>query len=180
MIESSIIYNGEIDNGDPYYELMRTLIENKEKADVINLYLNSTGGDFSLGMALIDAMNLCKKNGVTIKTIAIGKVQSIAFLIFANGKKRYSFEHADFMLHSPSLQFSNDLLNTSQLIRVSKYMQINCEAVEKCLRETVNKTNWKAFQKEYIDVSGDHYMSASTLKFYGVVDKIIEKWDDIK
>jgi ATP-dependent protease ClpP protease subunit len=59
-------------------------------------------------------------------------------------------------------------------------MQINCEAVEKCLREAVNKSNWKAFQKEYIDASGDHYMSASTLKFYGVVDKIIEKWDDIK
>jgi ATP-dependent Clp protease protease subunit len=71
---------------------------NAKEEKVLNLYINSTGGDLYQAFALIDVM---KASQHTIQTIGIGAVMSAAFLIFTSGTEghRYACKNTSFMCH---------------------------------------------------------------------------------
>jgi ATP-dependent Clp protease protease subunit len=68
------------------------------RAKVLTLYINSTGGDLYQAFALIDIMN---RSNHTVRTIGIGSIMSAAFLIFASGTKgeRYIATNTGIMCH---------------------------------------------------------------------------------
>ena len=59
-------------------------LDSKEPEKLLQLYINSPGGDLYQALGLIDMMNLSKNK---IRTIGMGAVMSAAFLIFASGEK---------------------------------------------------------------------------------------------
>lgn len=68
--------------------------------DPIDIYINSFGGSVYDGFALYDTIINCDKT--TIRTHALGKIMSMALIIFLAGDERDATENATFMAHAIS------------------------------------------------------------------------------
>lgn len=66
----------------------------------IRLYVNSDGGSFEDGFALVDTILDCP---VPVETICIGRACSIALPVFLSGSTRYVAQHAYTMFHGVSV-----------------------------------------------------------------------------
>ena len=64
------------------------------KRDPIKLYINSTGGDFSSMLTIMDIIRLSKTPVYTINT---GTVHKEAFFIFISGHQRYAYPKSSFL-----------------------------------------------------------------------------------
>jgi ATP-dependent Clp protease protease subunit len=80
---------------------MLTLLERKDKAAPITVFVNSPGGSADSGFAIYD---LFRFSPCPIITVANGVVASSAVLIFLGGEqgKRVTMQNARFLLHQPS------------------------------------------------------------------------------
>jgi len=80
---------------------MLTLLERKDKAAPITVFVNSPGGSADSGFAIYD---LFRFSPCPIVTVANGVVASSAVLIFLGGEqgKRVTMQNARFLLHQPS------------------------------------------------------------------------------
>lgn len=99
-----IYIDGYIGQGDFFTEgvslkSIREQVEGQD-IDVLNVYINSGGGEVTEGFAIYDYLNTLP---FTINTIAQGIVGSIATVIFQAGKKgkRKMNLHSDFFIHNP-------------------------------------------------------------------------------
>lgn len=77
---------------------------------VVNLFIDSVGGDLDAAMKLIDAMSL---STTKIRTIGWGKVASAALMIHMNGDERVYSERCSILSHNASFNA------TSYSIRVN-------------------------------------------------------------
>ena len=68
----------------------------------IDILLNTPGGSVWDGLILVSLIEQMKDMGYTINTTAIGTAASMGFIIFITGSNRYSYRHAQFMLHDIS------------------------------------------------------------------------------
>ncbi len=169
LLENSVYYlSGEITTESIQNAIKWILYENLDgKGRVLNLYINSTGGDLYEAFALIDVM---RNSPHIIRTVGIGAVMSAAFLIFACGDKgqRYSANNTSFMCH----QFSSGV--------EAKYHDIKAEMKE---NEALN-TRMVTILKEVTGLSpsvikrkllpaSDVYLSATEMVDLGIADHII-------
>lgn len=85
--------------------------ENKSD-EIINIYINSPGGDIDYGLGIYDLMLFNKKP--EIWTYGFGNVSSIASIIFMAGKKRIISPNCYMMLHqlNASVEGSNNLIQS--------------------------------------------------------------------
>ena len=76
-------------------------LESKDPNKDIQLYINSPGGEVTVGLAIFDTMNYIKSD---ISTICIGMAASMGAVLLAAGTKgkRYALPNADVMIHQPS------------------------------------------------------------------------------
>lgn len=72
----------------------------QQSNDLINIYINSPGGDVYSGLQLVDTMDFIKPE---VSTTCLGLSASMAAVIFSNGSKgkRYIIPHGRFMIHQP-------------------------------------------------------------------------------
>lgn len=94
-----------------------------ERTPII-VYINTFGGNMTDGFALIDVIMNSK---TPVYTVNIGMAYSAGFLVFISGHKRFSMEHASFLMHDGSLQIEstmsklNDRIQFEMLQSHSKY-----------------------------------------------------------
>lgn len=97
------IVSGEIDedNSQKIIEWLIRQNQQEKEGKVLQMYINSTGGDLYQAFGIIDLMRISK---YPIKTIGLGTVMSAAFLIFASGTKgmRYITKNCSIMCHQYS------------------------------------------------------------------------------
>ena len=76
-------------------------LESENPNKDISLYINSSGGSVTSGLAIYDTMQYIKPD---ITTVCIGQAASMGSLLLGAGtkKKRYSLPHARIMVHQPS------------------------------------------------------------------------------
>jgi ATP-dependent Clp protease protease subunit len=74
-------------------------IENKMKLDVINLIINSEGGDLVGAIALVEVINA---SVIPVRTIAIGECASAALVIFMSGHQRVVTPTSSLLSHQLS------------------------------------------------------------------------------
>merc|ERR1719199_1553217 len=76
------------------------LLDALEHTSDIKLFINSPGGSVTAGMAIYDAMNMCRSE---VQTVCFGLAASMgAFLLGAGTKgKRYSMPNSRIMIHQP-------------------------------------------------------------------------------
>lgn len=160
-----ILLSGEIDDNTANIVIAELLYLDSINNDDISLYINSSGGSVSAGMAIFDTMNYIKSD---VSTICIGMAASMAAFLLACGKsgKRYCLPNSEVMIHQPlggvQGQATEIKIVAERIIKLkNKLNQILSE-----------KTNKKLSEIEK-DTDRDYYMNSQEALEYGIIDKII-------
>ena len=137
----------------------------------IYLYINSSGGSITAGMAIYDTMQFIPNDVVTV---GIGMAASMGQLLLTAGTKgkRYITPNARVLLHQPHGGFggtASDIQTQAQLIidMKNRLAQITADATGKSV-EQVNA-----------DGDRDRWFSAQEALEYGFVDHIRESALDV-
>lgn len=167
LLKDRIIFIGvPIDNFVANAVIAQLLFLNMESSsDDIHLYINSSGGSITAGMAIYDTMNFIECN---VNTYCIGLSASIATLILSAGVKgkRYALPNSRIMIHQPiggiSGQASDISIAAKEILRWKK-------SIIKILSEVSNQS----YEKIEQDSDRDFYMNSEEAKYYGLIDSVI-------
>ena len=169
LLRERIIFLGtEIDDDVANSVVAQLLLLDSENPDKdIMLYINSTGGVITAGMAIYDTMNLIK---APVSTICLGEAASMgAFLLCSGAKgKRMSLPSSRIMIHQPlggAKGQATDIELEAKEIRRMKDMLI----------DIIAKNSGQNPDKVREDCERDHYLSAYEAMEYGLIDKVVEK-----
>jgi ATP-dependent Clp protease protease subunit len=147
-------------------------LEMDDPAKDILVIVNSHGGFIHAAWSMIDAMNLLKCN---VHTLSIGKAMSAGALVLMNGTKgkRYSTPHSSIMIHKLRGETYGAIDDMDVDMQETKRMQIEIEDF------ICSKTKIKS--KEISSILGrDCYITPTKALQLGLVDKIINKFNEIK
>jgi ATP-dependent Clp protease protease subunit len=137
----------------------------------IHLYINSTGGSVSDGLAIYDTMQYIR---CPICTISIGISASVAAVLLTAGTKgkRHALPNSRILLHQPSGGFSG----------VAADIEIHAEEIIK-MRERINrilsKHTGQPLKKIARDTDRDFWMTAEEARDYGLIDEVIKSRKEI-
>ena len=146
-------------------------LESDQPDQDIYLYINSPGGQVSSGMAIYDTMQYIKPD---VQTICIGQAASMGALLLAAGAKdkRFSLPHARIMIHQPSGGFQGQHSDIEiQAKEISKIRVI----LDGILATHCGQDTKKVRQ----DTERDNYMTGEEALKYGLIDKLINKREDV-
>jgi ATP-dependent Clp protease protease subunit len=105
-------------------------VENKMKLDVINLIINSEGGDLVAAIALIEVIGA---SVIPVRTIAIGECASAALLIFMSGHQRVTTPTSSLLSHQLSSGGEGTYSNMKATIKSMKmYHDLMLSHYERC------------------------------------------------
>ena len=147
-------------------------LESENPNKDISIYINSTGGSVTSGMAIYDTMQYIKPD---ISTVCIGQAASMGSLLLAAGTKgkRYVLPNSRIMVHQPSGGVQGQASD----------IQIHANEIL-ALRENLNKIYVKHTGQdikkieEYLD--RDSFMGPEEAKTFGLIDKIVDKREDVE
>ncbi len=138
--------------------------DNPEKD--IFIYINSSGGYISSGLAIYDTIQYIKPN---VQTVCLGQAANIAALILASGykDKRYALPHARILIHQPlggaTGQAADIEIQANEIVRVKNVVN---QLYVKHTKQTLAKV-----EKE---TERDLYMNAQEALKYGLIDSVIQ------
>jgi len=147
-------------------------LESENPNKDISFYINSSGGAVTSGLAIYDTMQYIKPD---ITTVCIGQAASMGSLLLTAGtkKKRYALPHSRIMVHQPSGgvqgQASDIQIHANEILTIRK--KIN-EIYVKHTGQDIKKI------EEYLD--RDSFMGPDEAKSFGLIDKIVNKREDIE
>ena len=137
----------------------------------IQIYINSPGGSVTAGMAIYDTMQQISPDVVTI---CFGVAASMgAFLLSGGSKgKRLALPNSRIMIHQP--------LGGAQ----GQAVEIEIQAKEilflkKTLNSLLAEHTGQPLEKINEDTERDYFLSPSEAVEYGLIDKVIKKWQGI-
>ena len=136
----------------------------------IHLFINSGGGETSAGTAIIQAIRSIK---APVYTIAMGNAGSAAAEVFFSGNKRFAYRDSMFLIHQESIKLEGDS-GVSKFRGAVDYLDKNYKnslAYYKGFKGTIQQL------KKMIDK--ETWLTAEEAVKVGLVDKIIEKLEDI-
>ena len=144
--------------------------EIKEEGKPIDMYISTYGGSADDMAALVDIMNMVKKD-CPIRTIGLGKVMSAGVLIMASGTKgqRTIGKNCRVMIHSVIAGNAGSLHNLeNELAEVKKMQEVYLDSLVEVTNLT--KKQLKSFMRRKTNV----YLTAEEAIKYGIADKILE------
>jgi ATP-dependent Clp protease protease subunit len=166
--ERIVFINGEINDQLSSLVIAQLLFLEAEDPDKdVSIYINSSGGIITSGLAIYDTMHYIKPD---IVTICVGQAASMAAVLLAAGTKgkRFALPHARVMIHQPMGGAQGQATD----------IEIHAKEILS-LRTTLNKilsdASGQTLKKIQEDTERDYFMSASEAKAYGIIDKTIKK-----
>ena len=163
----------------PIHDGMSTLVvaqllfleaENPKKE--ISMYINSPGGVVSSGLSIYDTMQYIRPK---VATMCIGQAASMGSLLLAAGEKgmRFCLPNSRVMVHQPSGGFqgqaSDIALHAQEILDLKKRLNMIY----------VNHTDQKINVVEKA-LDRDNFMTPKDALEWGLIDKIIDKRENIK
>ena len=146
-------------------------LESDQPDQDIYLYINSPGGQVSSGMAIYDTMQYIKPD---VQTICIGQAASMGALLLAAGakEKRFSLPHARIMIHQPSGGFQGQHSDIEIQAKEISKIRVILDGIlaTHCVHEP---------KKVRQDTERDNYMTGEEALKYGLIDKLINKREDV-
>jgi len=136
----------------------------------INMYINSPGGQIYAGLAIYDTMQQVR---APISTVAVGVTASFGTVLLAAGTagKRYALPHATIHLHQPlggaQGQASDIEIQAKEILRLKEELNTILMRHTGRSREEIER-----------DTERDFYMDGSTAKDYGLIDHVLDPFDD--
>lgn len=141
-----------------------------EKRKTITIYLNSEGGSSFDGQALIDVILASKTK---VRTVGIGMVASMAYLIFLAGHERIAFGNTSFLQHEGEAGVSG--LSASKAKETMAFFDDMEDRAKKYILARTNITE-EIYDQYY---KREWWMFSQEAKENGIVDKIIGEDCDI-
>lgn len=137
----------------------------------INIYVNSPGGSVTAGLAIYDTMQFVTCD---VNTYCIGLAASMGAVLLCAGTKgkRYALPNSDIMIH----QVSGGAQGTaSDVERTVEYMY----TLKKRLNKIISHHTGQPIEQVERDADRDYYMTAAESCEYGLVDKVLEKKQEL-
>lgn len=168
-----IMLSGPIDDTKSNIIVAQLLFLAAEDPDKdIHLYINSPGGSVTAGMAIFDTMNYIKPD---VSTICIGIAASMGALLLTSGAKdkRYVLPNSEVMIHQP---LGGAQGQASDIAIVAEHILKTKDKLNHILADKTGQPLERIEQ----DTDRDNFLSASEAIEYGLVDKIIDRAEEIK
>ena len=168
-----IMLSGPIDDAVANIVVAQLLFLAAEEPDKdIHLYINSPGGSVTAGMAIFDTMNYIKPD---VSTICIGIAASMGALLLTSGAKdkRYVLPNSEVMIHQPlggAQGQASDIAIVAEHILKTKAK----------LNHILSEQTGQPLERIEQDTDRDNFLSANEAVEYGLVDKVIERTDEIE
>ncbi|NDG29766.1 hypothetical protein EB118_06690 [bacterium] len=182
-------YNSE-DNQNPgvEYRMSNTFIKNLRALDMrsnanITIHCHSIGGEWTDGMAIYDAIQMCRSY-VTI--IIYGQAESMSSIFMQAADYRYMTPNAHFMSHYGATDVNTDYLSA---INQADYEKKICDVMfnvyaRRCVdgKFFYEKFGKKPSEKQVKQFlirklkNGDWYLNAEDAIYYGFADAVLEHW----
>ena len=167
LLKERIIFLGEevTDTSAGLIVSQLLFLESEDPNKDIHLYINSTGGSVSAGLAIYDTMNYIKCD---VSTICFGMAASMGAFLLAGGAKgkRFALPNAEVMIHQPSGGAQGQA--TEIQIVAEKILQTN-----KKLNEILAANTGQPYEVIERDTDRDNYMTAQEAMEYGLIDRVI-------
>ncbi len=147
-------------------------LESENPNKDISFYINSSGGTVTAGLAIYDTMQYIRPD---ITTVCIGQAASMGSLLLTAGSKnkRYALPHSRIMVHQPSGgvqgQASDIQIHANEILTIRKKLN---EIYVHHTGQNIKKI------EEYLD--RDSFMGPDEAKNFGLIDKIVNKREDIE
>lgn len=157
---------GEINSESISHLVMQLLFLESESCEVINLYINSPGGEVNAGLMLYDVLQGMQS---PVNIYCMGMAASMAAIILASGIKgrRYILPHSKVMIHEPLINGGFGGSATS-----IKNISENILETKKLLNEILAKHTGRTVEEVDTATAFDHYMTAEEAIDFGICDKI--------
>jgi len=141
-------------------------LESQDPKKDIQIYINSSGGLVTGGMAIYDTMQYIKPE---VSTICIGMAASMAAVLLTAGAKgkRYILPNSEVLLHQVMGGAEGQAVDVDIAAR-------HIIRVKDKLNQIIAKHTGQATKKIEQDTDRDFFMGAEEAKAYGIVDKIIK------
>ena len=162
-----VILNGEITDNTANVVIAELLYLDSLNNNDISLYINSSGGSITAGLAIYDTMNFIKSD---VSTICVGMSASMAAFILATGKKgkRFILPNAEVMIHQPLGGAQGQA--TEIKIAAERILKL-----KKKLNQILSDVTGKNVEKINRDTERDYFMDSDEALEYGIVDMILKK-----
>ena len=180
--------NNAEENPGVEYRMSVNFIKNLRALDLTNndeilIHMHSVGGEWTDGMAIFDAIKMCKSK-VTI--IAYGQAESMSSIILQSANKRLLTPNTYFMSHFGSSGAGGGYLDVQNWMKYEKRI---CDIMlniysERCKKgkyfiekygRTPDMEKIKTFLYRKLK-SGDWYIDAQEAVYYGFADRMIKSW----
>ena len=165
--ERIIFVVGPIDDVIANLVVAQLLYCESENADKdVQLYINSSGGSVTAGLAIYDTMQFIN---CEISTLCIGQAASMAALLLAGGNKgkRFCLPNSRVMIHQPSGgsqgQASDIEIHAQEILYLRERMN-----------EIMAQHTGRSAGEIARDTERDKFMTAREALEYGMVDKVQE------
>ena len=178
-------YHGSFEE-DPgvEYRMASTFIKNirhldTKSRDPIFVHMHSIGGNWNDGMAIYDAISICRSH-VTI--LVYGQAESMSSIILQAADERIMTANAYFMCHFGSSGMTGDYLSVQNAISFEKTMTESMLDIytNRCVKGKYFKEHYKMVTPEKVKSyikrkisGGDWYLNSHESVYYGFADGVI-------
>ena len=167
----SIIISGEINQALAEKVMTQLLLLQEAGDEPIKLFINSQGGHVEAGDTIHDMIRFVRPRVLVIGT---GWVASAGITIFlaADKEDRYSLPTTRYMIHQPlggvQGQASDIMIEADEIVKMRG--RIN---------RMISEATGQELAKVERDTQRNFWLDATEAKEYGIVEKIIERYDEL-
>ena len=168
LLKERIIFLGEEVNDVTAGLVVSQLLflESEDPDKDINLYINSTGGSVTAGMAIYDTMQYVKCD---VSTMCMGMAASMGAFLLSGGTKgkRLALPNAEIMIHQPSGgaqgQATEIEIAAEHILRTKKK-----------LNTILSENTGQPYETIVKDTERDNWLTAQEALEYCLIDKVME------
>ena len=141
------------------------LLDNDNRFNNINLYIQSPGGSLLPTLAVVDEIRTLE---IPVHTYIRGYAASAATLLSVMGEKRYMYNHSLMMIHGVKLN-GHETKSLTDVKDLNDNVNLFMETIKNIYLENSNMTE-EQLEKFFLR---DKWISASEALSYGLIDEII-------
>ncbi|MEV7996572.1 ATP-dependent Clp protease proteolytic subunit [Streptomyces sp. NPDC086077] len=138
----------------------------------ISLFINSPGGSVHAGLAIYDTMRMIPND---VSTLAMGFAASMGQFLLGVGTsgKRFALPNARIMMHQPSAGIGG---TTADIEIQADNLEFTKRTIERITAEHTGQ-NPETISR---DGDRDRWFTAEQAREYGIVDRVLESFTDIR
>lgn len=167
----SIIISGEINQALAEKVTKQLLILQEMGDEPIKIFINSQGGHVEAGDTIHDMIKFVKPRVIVIGT---GWVASAGITIYlaANKEDRYSLPNTRYMIHQPLGGIQGQA--TDIVIEADEILKVR-DRINKLISEATGQP----LEKVANDTDRNYWLNSNEAVEYGLVNKVISKYDEL-